>query len=74
MIAIVDLTKLKKGKQISFTSNIFYKAEIINRTGKSKGNYPDWFNISYYYWQNKKGDVESIELKMVENLKLYSNK
>ena len=73
MIAIVDLTKLKKGKQISFTSNnIFYKAEIINHAGKSTGNYSDWFNISYYL-QNKKGDVESIELKTVENLKLYSN-
>ena len=35
---------------------------------KSTGNYPDWFNI-YHHQENKK-DVESIELKTVENFKI----
>ena len=38
--------------------------------GKPTGNYPDWFNISYYHPENKKGDVESIEIKTVENFKI----
>ena len=74
MIAIVDPTKLKKRQHISFISNnIFYKAEIISCAGGSTGNYPDWFNISYHHPENKKGDVELIRLKTIENLKLCSN-
>ena len=70
MIAIVDHTK---GQHSSFTSNnIFYKAEIISGAGKLTGNYPDWFNVSYHL-EYKKGDVESIGLKTMKNLKLCSN-
>ena len=71
MIAIVDHTK---GQHSSFTSNnIFYKAEIISGAGKLTGNYPDWFNVSYHHPEYKKGDVESIGLKTMKNLKLCSN-
>ena len=68
------IQNLKTGQHSSFTSNnIFYKAEIISGAVKLTGNYPDWFNISYHHLENKKGDVESIGLKTIENLKLCSN-
>ena len=58
---------LQTFKKHSFTSNnIFYKA--VSMRVKSTGNYPDWFNI-YHHQENKK-DVESIELKTVENFKI----
>ena len=68
MIAIVDPAKLKKGQHISFTSNnIFYKAEIISCILIGS------IYISNHYPGNKKGDVQSIRLKTIENLKLCSN-
>ena len=73
ILLLLILQNLKKGQHISFTSNIFYKAEIVSCAGKSTGNYPDWFNLLYHHPENKKRDVESIELKTIENLKLCSN-